>query len=387
MNDRDVLIPRPVQDGGCIPNLMTKRFADAVGIHYSPGAPGVKTIEGQPSTMMKWHTQPVRIVLAKGTAGEAVLDVPDGFTVVDGDEAAEMYDVILGRKLLAQVSGCVVPFLRAFMYMPRLQQRELTMYTLPIKVGQSYRSPALSMIDAAAACDVPRSFWVAGACVQEPEPCPGTPAVDAAVPQAAAQQQTTVAVAAAHEHSSAGEHKKPADTPAVPVLVQPSSERICSSRGLMLLLLWPLLWLFGAVDSFYLHVIESRPYQEDGKIFYRLGRYHRASDGETIRLHCAPGSSGNKPRMIALHKRIFTWRFALCTLAARTVLLLALIMFMGLSGTAAMQTAGSIGATLHSTALTANLVPPLLLPTLTPSQMLLLGVTEQWGGTFRFPFM
>jgi hypothetical protein len=386
MNDRDVLIPRPVQDGGCIPNLMTKRFADAVGIHYSPGAPGVKNIEGQPSTMMKWHTQPVRIVLAKGTAGEAVLDVPDGFTVVAGDEAAEMYDVILGRKLLAQVSGCVVPFLRAFMYMPRLQQRDLTMYTLPIKVGHSYRSPALSMIDAAAACDVPRSFWVAGACVQEPEPCPGVPAVETPVPQAAAQQQDTAA-AAVQKDIGAGAYKKPADTSTEAVPVQPSSGRICSSKGLMLLLLWPLLWLFGAVDSFYLNIIEPRPYQEDGKIFYRLGRYHRASDGETIRLRCAPGSSGNKPRMIALHRRIFTWRFAVCTLSARTVLLLALIMFMSLSGTAAMQTAGSIGATLHSTALTANLVPPLPFPTLTPSQMLLLGVTEQWGGTFRFPFM
>ena len=33
MGNRDVLIPRPVQDGGCIPNLMSKRFADAVGIH------------------------------------------------------------------------------------------------------------------------------------------------------------------------------------------------------------------------------------------------------------------------------------------------------------------------------------------------------------------
>jgi hypothetical protein len=68
-------------------------------------------------------------------------------------------------------------------------------------------------------------------------------------------------------------------------------------------------------------------------------------------------------------------------------MLLALILFMGLSGTAAMQTAGSLSASMHSTALTANLVPPLLLPTLTPSQMLLLGVTEQWGSTFRLSLM
>jgi hypothetical protein len=155
----------------------------------------------------------------------------------------------------------------------------------------------------------------------------------------------------------------------------------------MLLLLWQVLWLFGAVDSFHLHMIEPRPYQEDGKIFYRLGRYHRASDGETISIRCVPGSSGNRPRMIALHRHIFTWRCTLCTLSARTVLLLALSMFMVLSGTAAMQTAGSIGATLHFNALTAKLVPPLLLPTLTPSQMLLLGVTEQSGGAFRFPLM
>ena len=151
----------------------------------------------------------------------------------------------------------------------------------------------------------------------------------------------------------------------------------------MLLLLWPVLWLFGAVDSFCNNVMEPRPYQEQGKIFYRLGRYHRASDGETIRLRCAPGSSGNKPRMIALHRRTFTWEFVLCTLTSRAVLLLLLILFMGVSGTTAMHTASSVTASLQSSALTANLVPPLLLPTLTPSQMLLLGVTEQWGSTFR----
>jgi hypothetical protein len=69
------------------------------------------------------------------------------------------------------------------------------------------------------------------------------------------------------------------------------------------------------------------------------------------------------------------------------MLLLVLILFTCISSTSAMQTASSLGATLHSAGLPANILPPLLLPTITPSQMLLLGVTEQFGCRFRPPNM
>jgi hypothetical protein len=373
IGDRNVLIPRAVQDGGCIPNLMSKRFADAVGIHYSPGAPGVKNIEGQRSTRMNWTTQPLQIVLAQGTAGEVVLDVPDGFTVVDSDEAADMYDVVLGRKLLAQVSGFVLPFSRMFVYMPRLQQGDVTTCTLPIKVGRSRQATKGGLVDAAAACDVPCSFYMACACVQEPEPLqaqrPDTTGAAAAAWEPAGPQGVADRAAGGKQSGSAA--------------AQHRGCRLLTDKGLFLLLLWPVMWLFSALDDFCVNVLEPRPYQEEGKIFYRLGRYHRASDGEQIKLRCAPGHSGNKPKMIALYRRVITWEFVRCTLTSRIALLLSLLFFFCISGTTAMQAAGHVASALHSPGLTANLLPLLPLPTVTPSQMLLLGVAEQWGCTFR----
>jgi hypothetical protein len=60
---------------------------------------------------MTWHTLPLQIVLARGTPCDLVLDAPDGFTAVEGDAAAEVYDIVLGAKRLAQVSGFVMQFL------------------------------------------------------------------------------------------------------------------------------------------------------------------------------------------------------------------------------------------------------------------------------------
>jgi hypothetical protein len=157
------------------------------------------------------------------------------------------------------------------------------------------------------------------------------------------------------------------------------------SKGFMLLMLLPLLWLFGLVDSFFQAVLEPQPYQTSGKRYFRLGRYHRASDGETIRLRCARGSSGNKPKVVDIHRRTFTWRYTLCTIPARTVLLLLLIAFFGVTSTTAMQSFSSIGSGLSSTALTANLIPVLPMPSFNPTQALLMGLTEQFDHSFR-PF-
>lgn len=169
MNGRYVMV------GGCVPNLMSRRFADAAGISYFPGAASVCNIEGLSATNMRWRTQPVQLVLARGTPGELVLDVHEGFTVMDGDEAAAMYDIILGRRALAHVSGFVVPFLRQFYYLPGLQAGDTTMYSLPIKVGFK-RNVLRATDDAAAAFDRPYSFCVAGACLQDCD----TPAASAA---------------------------------------------------------------------------------------------------------------------------------------------------------------------------------------------------------------
>lgn len=105
---------------------------------------------------------------------------------------------------------------------------------------------------------------------------------------------------------------------------------------LLLLLLWPLLWLFDAVDGFYALLVQERPYRP--KRFYRLSRWHRASDGETISLRLAPGSSGNKPKVIDVHRRHLTWRFAFTALPARLVLVMLLALLFSVTHVTAMRT-------------------------------------------------
>jgi hypothetical protein len=152
-----------------------------------------------------------------------------------------------------------------------------------------------------------------------------------------------------------------------------------SSMSLLLLLLWPVLWLFGAVDNFCGMVAQERPFKD--KQFYRLGRFHRASDGETIRLRLAPGSSGNKPKVFTIHRRHITWRFALTTLPSRAVLLVLLILLFGATGGMAMRMANECPP---SVSLSANPMHALPLPSHTHAQVLLVSLSELVGGTFRF---
>lgn len=372
IGDRDVLIPRPTQDGGCVPNLMSRRFADAAGISYTDGAKPVKNIEGQGAARMKWHTRPVQIVLARGTPGEAVLDVPEGFTVVDGDEAADMYDVILGRSTLAKVSGFVMPFDRQFYYMPKLQQLDKTMYSLPIMVGHSRQPGRQLQQDAAAAYAVPCSFQVAAACLQDTT-YTGTAAKGAAMsaPEAHSRAPTLLS-------SATDSPEEPTAMPAVTHTVGGSSRR------LMLLLLWPVLWLFGALDSFSNAVTQERPYQTCGKLYYRLGRYHRASDGDEIRLRYSADCSGHKPKVVSIHRRMVSWRFALTAVPARAILLLLMISFFCVTGTAAVKLAdGMLSAASMSHAVVAGHMHALNPPPVPTMQVLMMGVMERLGHSFR----
>jgi hypothetical protein len=312
---------------------------------------------------MKWHTPPLQVVLARGTPGELVLDVPGGFTVVEGDAAADMYDIILGRQLLAKVSGFVMPFMRQFYYMPGLQKKDTTMHSLPIMVGYK-RAPSCGAVDAAA-FDVPRSFW-ACACLQEDQ----GPNAQQTIPE---QQKGFASAAGACSQAGEGE------AAAAPVLKPACASSRHSDMSLLLLLLWPVLWLFGAVDSFCELVAHERPFH--AKQFYRLGRFHRAADGETIRLRLAPGSSGNKPKVLALHRRHVTWQFALTTLFSRAMLLLLLTLVIGATRSMAMHVANHSPL---SVSLSANPMQVLPLPSNTHAQVLLVvRLSEVIGGTFR----
>jgi hypothetical protein len=384
INGRYVLVPRPTQDGGCVPNLMSKRFADAVGISYTPGADPVCNIEGLGATNMKWRTQPVQLVLARGTPGELVLDVKEGFTVVDGDEAAAMYDIIMGRRALAPVSGFVMPFQRKFYYAPGLQLGKPDMYSLPVRVGYK-RSVQRMTADAAAAFEQPYSFWLGGACLQDW----GTPTVSTDTKASWSASSDSEPPGLTGTDSDDDEchslpHAPRSSTPHARFCVdyrslnsQVTGKQQTNLR-LLLLLLWPLFWLFDAVDGFYSLLVQERPYQP--KRFYRLSRWHRAADGETISLRLAPGSSGNKPRIIDVHRRHLTWRFAFTTVPARMLLVMLLVMLFSVTQVSAMRT---VMPDTPPSALWGHRMQALPFPAPSHTHMLLASLDLMVGGTFR----
>jgi hypothetical protein len=98
-----------------------------------------------------------------------------------------------------------------------------------------------------------------------------------------------------------------------------------------------------------------------------------------VDLHLTPGSHGNKPKVVAVHSRHVSWRFALTTLSARAVLLRVLLLFFGIAGTTAMQTVNAVPPVAEVS--TSFILPPL--PRLTSPQLLLASLDQMVGGTFR----
>lgn len=333
---------------------------------------------------MKWRTQPVQLVLARGTPGELVLDVKEGFTVVDGDEAAAMYDIIMGRRALAPVSGFVMPFQRKFYYAPGLQSGKPDMFSLPVRAGYK-RSVQRMTADAAAAFEQPYSFWLGGACLQDRS-------------TSAVSTDTKASWSASSNSEPPGLTGTDSDDdecdslPCAPRSSTPHA-RFCvdhcsrdsqvtgkqqTNLRLLLLLLWPLLRLFDAVDGFYSLLVQERPYQP--KRFYRLSRWHRAADGETISLRLAPGSSGNKPRIIDVHRRHLTWRFAFTTVPARMLLVMLLVVLFSVTHVSAMRT---VMPDTPPSALWGHRMQALPFPAPSHTHMLLASLDLMVGGTFR----
>jgi hypothetical protein len=395
---REILVPRATQDGGCIPNIMSEEFAKAIGLPYKPfdsqSEPRVRTIEGAPTTHIVGSTAPINVALAKGAAGEVVLRASTGFLVVRGAAAAQMYDVVLGRELLAPVSGFVLPVARAFCYMPRLPQNDLTMHSLPITVGRA-RTPAY-MADVAAASAAPFRYI----CSLVPD------AGDDAGGQAAASSSCSSAPVPEQAPAADATASAAAEVTSEPVTQQPtSSQQQAGGWGrydslILLLCALPLLWrcnsltlllcalpmLFltaGRIASGIKRACEAicaaalmcRPHQKqgEGKIYYRLGRYHRASDGDQIKLQCAPGSSGHKPKQVEVLQRQYTRGFVLTALPARALLLILMLITCTVSSTLAMQAAEySSSNTLTSRS---ALGLPLSLP-FSPSSALAMGLAS-----------
>jgi hypothetical protein len=384
---RAVLVPRATQDGGCIPSIMSQKFADSIGVSYKHFAetegPRVRTIEGAQPTSIIGHTSPLSVILAKGAAGEVTLQAPRGFLVVKGDAAAEMYDVVLGRDLLARVSGFVVPLARQFMYIPGMQRGDFTLRSLPIAVGRS--KPPSYMADVAAASAAP-DYLICAAMVQAEEgPQPSS--------CSAAGGQTSGSSSAAEPCCSTPEAVDGAEQHAA---LPESMSLLCLLLlfSMLLLGMQALRWLAGraagnivsalrkAAAAVSTAAVQERPYQPQGqgKLYWRTGQFHRASDGERIKLQCAPGSSGNKPRVVEVLQRQYTLRFLATAVPARALLLMLMLLTCAISTTVAMQTTGGFAST-SLVARDALRVP--LSPPYTANTVLMMGLTGSTGADFR----
>jgi hypothetical protein len=337
--DRYILVPRATQDGGCVPNLITQAFADKCGIAYHPfpagATPAVRDIEGKPSARMIGATGPVSVVLARGSAEECTLPVPQGFIVVAGHEVGEMYDVVLGRRLLAAVSGFVMPLLQQFCYMPHLQDTTASptvrtlMRTLPITVGYA-RPSGHGMADTAAAFGAPPPYLICAGLQEHAAQAGATGSAQVA----SSELRTDARSSGGHMGAHAAPHSAEADSsssssssrsdmptasagapavPSAPAAAQAGAgaQGCWLYRGisrllsfLLTVLCWLLLTLLRAPHflvtlptQVWCAAVQQRPYQEKGKgqLHYRTGQVHRAADGGKIRLQHTPGPADKKP--------------------------------------------------------------------------------------------
>jgi len=360
-NGRRVLVPRAVQDGGCIPNLMTQGFADAIGIPYKPLEPEeqlkVRNIEGLNTSCLFAKTCPLTAVLAAGTPQEARLKAARGFLVVRGDGAHEMYDVILGRDLLAAVSGFVLPVAQQFCYMPKLPQGDLTLCTLPVSVGRSRQLPAelRHVADAtqATAALIPACM---GVVQEELQAAAATSAGSFSAGDCSSGEKpnSRSSSAADNGHNGAGSSipsNEPARKGQVPSLAAgwyASATTVWDSsisvrRLLLFAVIFPVMLLLGvATDVGWLlyqwHTDTPRwETTEEATRYYRLGKGHRSATGDTIYLKLAGGHSGNKPRCIRVHRRKVTVAHMLTSIPTRVVFILLIILGLFLCGTTAMN--------------------------------------------------
>jgi hypothetical protein len=131
---------KAVSDTGCIPSIISEGQAKRLGyyIHrYKEGENAkVVNIEGAPAERFIGYTEPVSVVFGCGTADEVEVRLNEGFLVLGNPAVESMYTCVLGRGCLDKVSGCVIPFLQTFMYMPRLQEGITTVATMPVRIGR-----------------------------------------------------------------------------------------------------------------------------------------------------------------------------------------------------------------------------------------------------------
>jgi hypothetical protein len=144
------------EDNGSGLELMSQKFTCTTGIHFRPLAPdqrpSILNIEGDGSSRIIGVTDPLTVILAKGTPYEARLEAKKGFYVLSGDVVARMYDILLGKELLDAIAGYVDPLTCEYVYRPHLYRGSSLQHTLPIRPWVPVKTPAAAALTTLTAC-------------------------------------------------------------------------------------------------------------------------------------------------------------------------------------------------------------------------------------------
>ena len=387
--------PKAASDSGCVPSIMVESLIKALGLNVTLLTPQeheqVRGIDGMVSPRIYGRTEPVTIILCKGTPYEVSLTAHRGLLAVRGTEASYMYDIVIGRDLLDQVSGFVLPVMSRFFYMPRMQLGDIsTMHSMPVLSGRPAASaghpmqvaalseslafmPVCSAVfagnnsiaeaDTAAAADAPSNPAAADAATQT-DSKPISRRKQRLFRQALAAE--IVREVPADCGPTAGAWGVASTAPAV----------------LLWLMLWPLLWLLRhardkleqAWRSLFGAAMQPSPRQ--GTTFWRLGRGHRSAAGETIYLQPDAKSSGRKPRSVIILRPVLTLRHVMAAWSSKTLLFLLMLAAVCITSTQAMDTYLAVTADSASLSLGPRLVPPLPYNT---AHLLAAGLTDNLG--------
>lgn len=185
--ERHAQPPRAASDSGCVPSVISESLIKSTGLRVRDLTQAereqVRGIDGTVSSRIYGRTEPITIILCKGTPQEVSLTSERGFLAVRGDEAATMYDMVIGRDLLDRVSGFVVPLTNRFCYMPRVQYGDLSLHSMPV-VGGRAAAPRNGPMQAALLADALLYMPVCAAVLSgdEPQELQAAAQLDAAAP-------------------------------------------------------------------------------------------------------------------------------------------------------------------------------------------------------------
>jgi hypothetical protein len=402
--ERHIQPAKAASDSGCVPSIISEALVKATGLAVreltQQEKEKVRAIDGTVSSRIYGRTEPITITLCKGTAHEVSLTSQRGFLAVRGVDASHMYDMVIGRDLLDQVSGFVVPLVNRFCYMPRMQHGDLSLHSMPVVSGRPAAARS-SPMQAAGLADALSYLPACALTLQDDGPAPASePQQEEPAAQPQPQHSTADAVAKKHGRSKRRKHRKrrkhskteaaavetPPVEPAVPTTLASKAWGVVSSTTyvLLLLFLWPVLWVAVRVaDRLELALLAvyraaMQPMPRRSITYWRLGRGHRSAEGETIYLRTDEHSSGRKPRAVDIQVVQVTVRWLAKTVTAKLLLMLLLTSAVGVTGTQAMVTYQAVTAGSTSIALGQQLVSPM---SYSVAHLLAAGLTDHLGHT------